>query len=95
MSGLKHCCKCSFYILTISSACHAASLGFPLSGGVRWSCVLVDLFPLPNRDVQEDVCPEAQGAAERVREAGEEAEGDEGVREIHKAGGEFLVSVCV
>ena len=52
-------------------------------------------YPLPNRDVQEDVCPEAQGAAERVREAGEEAEGDEGVREIHKAGGEFLVSVCV
>ena len=52
-------------------------------------------YPLPNRDVQEDVCPEAQGAAERVREAGEEAEGDEGVREIHKAGGKFLVYVCV
>ena len=56
MSGLKHCCKCSFYILTVNSACHAASLGFPLSGGMRWSCVLVDVFPPPNRVVQ-DVYP--------------------------------------
>lgn len=41
----------------------------------------------PLSDLQEDVCAEAEGAAEAVRQAAEETEGAEGWREVHQAGG--------
>lgn len=59
-----------------------------LIGGVgAISGVLITPWRPPRSDLQEDVPAEAEGVAQAVREAGEEAPRSQGWRQVHETGG--------